>query len=139
MQQRNNREDVFLAFINTKRRKNMKKTVRSFCLLLAALMILTTVIVTVSAEPEAAPADNGIIGYSDSLVEKVDLADIADLTTYDAANVAAAYKIKDVAGYLKLVEIVNAETAGGKVLKGVTIYLENDIDISEVEGQSPIG
>ena len=111
---------------------------KRIALLMAALMLLVSALVPVFAEGDAA-ATTGLIGYSDTLVEKVDLTNVADINTYDAANAAAAYKITDVAGFQKLVAIVNAETKGGEMLKGVTIYLANDIDISAIENQTPIG
>lgn len=117
---------------------NMKRIASA---LLALMMVLSVlVIVPVSAadatDTSATTGASGTIGYSDSLVNVVDLTNVADIKTLTAAPTSGSYKITDVDGYGKFVEFVNTNKW---TFKNVTIYLANDIDLSEVANQKTIG
>lgn len=110
---------------------------------MAALLLLVGTVLPAFAEgatvaPDA-DDDAVTIGYDASLVEEVKLDDIADIKDYDTVSDAKEYKITDVDGYKKFVEIVNTVTNKSIVFSGVTIYLADDIDLSKVENQQPIG
>lgn len=97
--------------------------------LLALIMVLSTVLVPILANEEEA-----VIGYSSARVKKADLREVENINDYDADNVAPAYKITDSAGLVKFSELVN----GGQDFKSCNIYLAKDIDMKGVT-LSPIG
>lgn len=94
---------------------------------MALTMLLSTVIVAVVADPVAPP-----IGYREELVERVPLDDVPEIQSF--WNVSSdVYQIKDEAGLLFL----SSEVAQGNSFAEKTLYLANDISLSEAF--SPIG
>ncbi len=65
-------------------------------------------------------------GYDADAYVYVDLSSIADINTITGTPAAAAYKITDAAGMVKLSALVKA----GNTFSGKTIYLANDVDLS---------
>lgn len=99
--------------------------------LLALVMVLTTVLVPILADPEGPT----VVGYSADRVEKVNVADLVDIMDYDSKNVVPGYKINSAEGLVKFSELVN----GGETFKGSYIYLTKDIDMADVADFQPIG
>ncbi len=101
--------------------------------ILALILVLSTASIGVFA-------DDTVIGYSSARVDAADLSLVADILDYDAANPAAAYKITQAAGLVKLAEIVNGkDDVAGVTLADVTIYLAGDINMGLVSAYAPIG
>lgn len=74
------------------------------------------------------------VGYSSARVEEVDTTRIPNITAYESFSYSDYYKITNAEGFLAL----DAELYNYCTFSTVTIYLANDIDMSEVEGFMPI-
>lgn len=74
------------------------------------------------------------VGYSSARVAMVDTTKIPNITAYESFPFSDYYKITNAEGFLKL----DAELYNYCTFSTVTIYLANDIDMSEVEGFMPI-
>ncbi len=105
----------------------MKKTVSA---LLAAAMLLTAI--TMLMIPTSAASE--FVGYSSARVEKQNLADVANIKDYETTE-ADTYKITDAEGLVLLSEAVLDMNS----FIGKTIYLANDIDMTDVTDFDPIG
>ncbi len=98
----------------------MKKHIKLYALLLAAMLMAVSVLVPVYAQEET----DDLVGYSADRVTAVDTTAIADLTTVDSELTADAYKITDVDGFTKLDTLIMA----GVSFADKTVYLANDVD-----------
>ncbi len=110
----------------------MKKRIFAFLSMIAILAVFA--IPTYATDPVA------INGYSDTLVEAVDLTDVpdikalsADISTYAAGT---AWKITDAAGLQAFSTVSN--TSDTYTFLGKTVYLANDIDMKGVDDFVPI-
>ncbi len=114
----------------------MKKLI--VCILAFSLLFST---LAMAAFADAGAGEEiDVIGYSSKRVEPVDLNGMTDILNYDPENPAAAYKITQAAGVVKLGEIVNGtDEVPGNKLTGVTIYLAGDINMGLVSNYAPIG
>lgn len=120
------------------------KTLKKLAFVLAALMALSCFApMSAFATENTFTFDETRIGYSAANVEKVDTSsftDIKDLTALPAANTVANYKITNAAGLVKLAELVNGNTEeDNNPFSGGTIYLANNINMSDVANFTPIG
>ena len=115
------------------------KLKKMIALLLAALLVLSTFSISIFAENETNSTSTDFVGYHSSRVQKVDLTNIPNIKTYDLNDLnyeeKPAYKVTDAEGLVYLSEIV----ASFFSLSGVTIYLERDLDMTEVTEWVPIG
>ena len=112
---------------------------RKLLALFLAIFMLASLIVPASAEITPDVNDTNkttTIGYDASLVEKVDLSKIDDITTYDAENPKDAYKITNVEGWAKFDSLVDVNLGG--TLQGKTVYLATDLDFKDAT-ITPIG
>lgn len=109
---------------------------RKLLALFLAIFMLASLVVPASAEitPDAEDTMNPVVGYSAALVEKKDLTNVPSISTYNAEDVKAAYKIETVADWAKFDSLVTELRS----LAGVTVYLANDLDFEEGVA-SPIG
>lgn len=77
----------------------------------------------------------GTVGYSAERVEKADLKDVLPICTFlDAPTDCVTFKISTPTDLSVFAELVNS----GATMQGMTVYLENDINMSGV-GMRPIG
>lgn len=106
----------------------MKKAV---AILLSVLMLLTFAAFTFASD-EQITAD--IVGYSDARVEKKDLTNIPSITEFisNPETELTEFKIS------KPMEL-KAMGAASSTFGGKTIYLANDLDMSEIKNFHPIG
>ncbi len=120
----------------------MKKLIT---LAIAAIMLLAAIIPAGAAETE-----KPVIGYSETLIEKISddkIAALTDIKSFSVDDVKTEYKITDAEGLVKFADLVadaktTDETTGkvtGHNFKDVTVYLVADIDVSTNADFHPIG
>lgn len=109
----------------------MKKRILAFLCMIAILAVFA---IPTYADPVTSN------GYSETLVQKVDLTDVPDiktlsenLSTYASGS---AWKITDAAGLQAFSTISN--TSDAYTFSGKTVYLANDIDMKGVNDFAPI-
>ncbi|MBQ7347983.1 MAG: hypothetical protein IJW55_08500 [Clostridia bacterium] len=102
------------------------------CAFLSLLLILSLALLPVYADDTT----DATVGYSaDLVVAKEGLADLTDITEVTDISAVTEVKITNAAGMQKLAELVNANTN----FTGKTVYLANDIDMTDVTNWTPIG
>lgn len=103
-------------------------------LMLALAMTATTAVW--AADTETDTETDTVVGYSSARVEQVDLSDVPNILEYaDFFESPEAFQITSAQGLEEFSVLSNL----GEPFKGVTIYLANDIDMSEIESFEPIG
>lgn len=110
------------------------------------LLLLLTLVLTLTAGaiPTLAATDTpeyttspDIVGYSAALVERKDLSEITNIQKYyeDQYGDITNYKITNAEDLMFFSQAVKDK----QTFAGITVYLENDIDLSGVENFAPIG
>ncbi len=119
--------------------KNIKKIIS---IALCAVMLLCTLV------PMSVSAEEATVGYDESLVLiPSNLDSIQDIKDYDATahSELTQFKITDVAGWKKFVELTSSLTTKPGTdnkyyrFKGVTVYLAEDLDFQNEAGIAPVG
>lgn len=121
----------------------MKNTTmrKTLSVILSVVLVLANVSLvafanTTGITPEYTTSEN-IVGYSAALVERVDLTNVKEFS-YRKNDLDGEYSVWKISTPEELVEFASTIT-NDQDLKGETVYLANDIDLSGIENFAPIG
>ena len=115
---------------------NMRKTLSVILSLILVLANVSLVAFATEPAPNYTTSED-IVGYSAALVERVDLTNIPSFS-YRKDDVDGEYMEWKISTAEELVEFAASVTADNG-MKGETVYLANDIDLSTVENFAPVG
>ncbi|MBQ7346361.1 MAG: exo-alpha-sialidase [Clostridia bacterium] len=107
----------------------MKRT-KTVCFLLVLVTLLTTIAPSVAFAADGARESTAVSGYAYDTADRVNLSGVADINTLSALPASGEYKITDAEGLMMLASLVNGSGSTAP-LKGVTVYLAKDIDMTD--------